>query len=147
MDNQTCLFIWYFDKLNHHNIPCKEVAQYVVFNGKEDLKAKKKKNRSLEELSFYRLLGMPHSKATIINEVPGWLSLLFSHFLLLIFTPLYSLHLFSLPIEKIFLILFFSISWGISLNSQVSMLISHTKLHSCRYKFSKFLILISWLTF
>ena len=92
MDNQTCLFIWYFDNLNHHTIPCKEVAQYVVFNGKEDLKAKKKKkNRSLEELSFYRLLGMPHSKATIINEVPRWLSLLFSHFLLLIFSsPLFS---------------------------------------------------------
>lgn len=54
------------------------------------LKAKKKK-RSMEELSFYRLLGMPHSKATVISEVPRWLSLLFSHFLLLIFySPLFS---------------------------------------------------------
>ena len=45
----------------------------------------------MEELSFYRLLGMPHSKATVISEVPRWLSLLFSHFLLLIFySPLFS---------------------------------------------------------
>lgn len=77
-----------------------------------------KKNRSLVEMSFYRLLGMFHRITTIFCEVHPWLSVL----------PLLTPHLYSPSLSAFFLstlwegvshpLLFYSLG-GISSNSQV----------------------------